>query len=496
MYVFLLCDTVTAADWCGVGRVTIDMLPDVALLEIFDSYVNQAREDPDWPPTQIQAWHTLVHVCRTWRTIVLGSPRRLDLQLFCTDKTPVKERLAIWPPLPIVIVKNGQPTQMDNAIAALEHNDRVCRIDLGDVINPEMEEFLAAMQQPFPALTDLAIWLLDWVEDELLEDGTPPVIPVIPESFLGGSAPRLQYLHLERIPFPGLPKLLLSATSLVCLRILDIPHSGYISPEAMVRCLSTLTRLKTLSLGFKSPLSRPVRESLPPHPSTRSTFPTLTYLDFEGVNEYLEDLVARIEAPLLDNLHIRLFHQLIFDTPQLAQFFARTPNVQLPVEAYIAFSNRYIEITSRRTYPKKIELRISCSQSDWQLSSLAQVYSSSLPEGFISTVERLYIYEPAYYQSGCQEDIENGQWLEVLQPFTAVKDLHVQVFQRFLPRMELAFQELAGERMTEVLPALQNIFLEYPGPLKSVRKAVDKFVAARQLVGHPIAVQRPSSRRP
>src|SRR6266576_4619959 len=126
MYVCFLCNTATIADWCGIGRVTIDMLPDVALLEIFDCYVNQAREDEeDWPPTKIQAWDTLVHVCQKWRSVVFGSPHRLDLRLLCTDKTPVKETLAVLPPLPIVIVQMGQPTHTDNIIAALEHNDRV-----------------------------------------------------------------------------------------------------------------------------------------------------------------------------------------------------------------------------------------------------------------------------------------------------------------------------------------------------------------------------------
>jgi hypothetical protein len=481
MYVCVLRNTATVADWCGVGRVTIDILPDVALLEMFDFYLSQARvEDVDWPPTKIEAWHTLVHVCRTWRTIVLGSPHRLDLRLFCTDKTPVKETLAVWPPLPIVIMQVGQPTQMDNIILALEHNDRVCRIDLMHVINPELEEFLTVMQQPFPALTELALWhgYRPKDEDEMIE------LPVIPESFLGGSAARLQRLELARIPFPGLPKLLLSTTDLVTLRISKIPHSGYISPDTMVRCLTTLTRLERLELGFKSPLSRPVRESRRPHPPTRSTLPTLTYFLFEGVSEYLEDFVARIDAPLLDCLEIRFFHQLIFDTPQLAQFFARTPNIQPAVDAHIVFFSHKVEITSPSTSPRQIELWISCSQSDWQLSSLAQVCSSSLPEAFIPTVERLYIRE-GYRRPRWQDDIENSQWLEVLQLFTALKDLHVS--QEFLPRIALAFQELAGERVTEVLPALQTLFLEelHRGP---VREAIEKFVAARQLAGRPIAV--------
>ena len=394
------------------------MLPDVALLEIFDCYVTQAREQypeyPFWVPTNIEAWHTLVHVCRTWRTIVLGSLLRLDLRLFCTDKTPVKKRLAVWPLVPIVIHQVESPTQMDNVISALEHNDRVCQIDFMDVMNPELEEILVAMHKPFPVLTYLRLlYDEEWLGDEM---------PDIPESFLGGSAPRLQYLELEHIPFSGLPKLLLSATDLVDLSIWETPHSGYISPEAMVRCLSTLTRLERLLLGFKSPLSRPVRESRRPHPPTRSALPTLTSLSFEGVSEYLEDLMARIDAPLLNSLEITFFHQLIFDTPQLVQFFARTPNIQPLVGAHILFSNSDVEISSSWRSPKTIMLRISCRQSDWQLSSLAQVYSSSLPAAFFPMVERLYIYrdEEEYDEPRWQDDIEDSQWLEVLQPFTAL----------------------------------------------------------------------------
>ena len=467
----------TVANWRDLGRVTIDVLPDVALLETFDCYVNQVREGEEEDSLKIQAWHTLVHVCRKWRNIVLGSPSRLDLRLFCTDKTPVKETLAVWPPLPIVIGQYSRPTQMDNIIVALEHNDRVCQIGLLDVTSSHLEEVLAAMRQPFPALTDLAIWWGDWRKDGLLED---EMTPVVPESFLGGSAPRLQYLQLERVPFPGLPKLLLSADGLVSLYVWKIPHSGYFSPEAMVRCLSTLTRLETLSLGFKYPLSRPVRESRRPHPPTRSILLALTYFGFKGVSEYLEDLVA----PLLDRLDIRLFHQLIFDTPQLAQFIGRTPNIRPPVEARIVFSDRYVDITSPRTFPRTFVLGIRCRQSDWQLSSLPQVCSSSFPVAFIPTVEHLYICEGKYWQPRWQNDIEDSQWLEVLRPFTAVKYLYLS--HEFTSRIAPALQELAGE----VLPSLQTLFLEdlHPSRPASVQGAIGKFVAARQLAGHPIAV--------
>jgi hypothetical protein len=42
--------------------------------------------------------------------------------------------------------------------------------------------------------------------------------------------------------------------------------------------------------------------------------------------------------------------------------------------------------------------------------------------------------------------------------------------------------------LQEVLPALQNIFLEGLQPSGPVQEDLGKFVAARQLSGHPIAV--------
>src|SRR5260221_4594566 len=191
----------TPADRWDVGRVTIDVLPDVALLEIFDCYMNQVREE-DGDDVEAQAWHTLVHVCRKWRSVVFGSPLRLNLRLLCTEKTPVREMLAVWPPLPIIIWQNGDPRWgIDNIVAALEHNDRVCKIDLFGVTSLELGEVLVPMQKPHLALTDLMIWWRDH-----------GAAPIVPESFLDGSAPRLRRLRLGYIPCPGLPKLLLSAT--------------------------------------------------------------------------------------------------------------------------------------------------------------------------------------------------------------------------------------------------------------------------------------------
>ena len=357
-----------AVDWCrDAAQVTIDMIPDVALLRIFDFCLDE--------PWYEQEWHLLVHVCQKWRSIVFGSPLRLKLRLYCKARTPVRETLDVWPPFPIVIEASGlEQWRNDNINVALEHNDRVCQVDLFLIPRSQLEKVLAAMQQQFPALTNLRLGFEDGIE------------PVHPDSFLGGSAPRLQSLTLYRIPFPGLPKLLLSTTHLVDLHLMDIPHSGYISPEAMVTCLSMLTRLESLMIGFKSPLSRPAsdRRNQRPPPQTR-TLPVLNGLWFEGVNEYVEDLISRIDAPLFDNLTIHYFPQLILATPRLTQFICRTPKLKTYRLARLKFCEIGVWVKLQQPLEEMMELKISFRRSDWQLSSLTQVLSSSLPRSLGGT---------------------------------------------------------------------------------------------------------------
>jgi hypothetical protein len=66
---------------CGVGQViSVDMLPDDVLLVIFDFCADEGQITKKG----IEAWQSLVHVCRRWRSVVFGSPRRLNLRLVCT----------------------------------------------------------------------------------------------------------------------------------------------------------------------------------------------------------------------------------------------------------------------------------------------------------------------------------------------------------------------------------------------------------------------------
>jgi hypothetical protein len=84
----------------------------------------------------------------------------------------------------------------------------------------------------------------------------------------------------------------------------------------MIAGISPLASLKELILEFESPQSLPDRESR--HPPTRPILPALTHICFKGVIEYLKDLVARIDAPLLNDLTISL-NQNVSDEPQFVR---------------------------------------------------------------------------------------------------------------------------------------------------------------------------------
>ena len=457
----------------------IDVLPDDVLLEIFDFCLNMY---PSYHQKDTEAWQSLVHVCRQWRSLVLGSPRRLNLRLFCTPETRARSKLDIWPALPLIVkgcVTSSSGT--DNIVAALKQYNRVCQVFLSEIAGWQLEEVSAVMQVPFPELTDLRLHSYD-------KTG-----PLIPDSFLDGSAPRLQIIYLFGISFPRLPDLLLSAPRLVDLRLYDIPHSGFISPEAMAASLSMLSSLKILTLeylDFQSSQSRPGTESRSLPPPKRSILPALYDFHFKGVTEYLEDLVTFIDAPQLKTSEITFFNQVDFDCPRLAQFINCSPKLRACHEAHLEYNDSTASVKLRYEthhfcgYDSRLDdlqINISCKGLNRQLSSTKRICNSY----FLSAVEDLYI-KGGYLTIDWKNDaIENTLWLQLLLPFTAVKNLYIP--EGVGPRIAAALQELVGDRITEVLPSLQNMTVTWPRP-GPFRENIKRFVTARRLSGQPVAV--------
>ena len=226
------------------GRVTINIVSDDVLLIIFHFARGTHLDGREGVNRWYLCWHQLVHVCHRWRSIVFASPNFLDLRLVLGPNTRM-ELLGIWPPLPIAITNTTGRTTPEyyDFNAAIAHRNRVCEIDLR-LEQFQLQLLASAMQEQFPVLIHLKLE----VPQDPHDYGQK--IP-LPDEFLGGFAPRLQSLNLKSIPFPTLPKFLLSATDLVRLTLWDIPNSGYISPEAIVTSLAVLANLKFLTIGFE-----------------------------------------------------------------------------------------------------------------------------------------------------------------------------------------------------------------------------------------------------
>ncbi|KAH9018183.1 hypothetical protein EDB83DRAFT_2528460 [Lactarius deliciosus] len=434
------------------------MLTDNVLVEIFDF----CRKDHDqYPSGPVWKWHILAHVSRRWRQIILASPRRLNLEILCTDGTPVRKNLGIWPDIPIVMQYGLQdwdtitPNDEDNVIAALEHPDR----------------------GPFPVLTRLSI----------SSDGAN--VPVIPSDFLGGSARCLQEFRLSGVPFLALPTLLLSASDLVELRLCDIPKIGYISPEVMVAHLATLPKLRTLHIGFIRPNSLPDRILLPP--TIRAVLPALGH--FASVYEYMEDFVARIDAPQLRSIEIYYLDPVVFDfgAHQLSEFISRSENLKRTLSRHCQIMIDDIDDTvdccigatsdevERRESKTGIYIYPLCDGTNSKILHLTRVLSQISP--VLSDIIHFAINSETFEPSPSREDLYHLEWLRLLWPFSSVRTLFVAA--TYAGHVSGVLEDIAGFPVTEFLPALDLLCLE-DQPISSV----DQFVTFRRDSGRPITV--------
>jgi hypothetical protein len=322
----------------------IETLPDEILLEIFDcvrlaqaaSAISKGLDcvirhqlvlpssSSNWGSWK---WHRLIHVCRMWRCLVFASLNRLDLLLVYTHERKarvMKKVLASWQTLPIAVryprryrwhygtEESLILEDQNNASFALQHHPNLIReIDLF-LTKPLFLKVGPQLLASFPAIEYLR--LESWNQTES---------PTLPAGFLGKSAPRLRHLLLIGVAFPTFPLQLLSARDLVFLQLGFVSRSAYISPETLSIGLSATTRLKCLVIEFLPIGSNFFSETGSVGRSLTATaiLPALTKFHFDGDNAYLEDLISRIDSPILK----RLFKPSAFGTRQLSQFTCR-PN--------------------------------------------------------------------------------------------------------------------------------------------------------------------------
>ena len=216
--------------------------------------------------------------------------------------------------------------------------------------------------------------------------------------------------------------------------------------------------------------------------------PALTSLRFIGDNEYLEDILSRIDAPLLNCIEIEPFNEVVFDARQLRHFISRTEAFKEAHRAVVESygSSMVFVVLSRRVTADHIDHKLLGSRTSpkqwyWRVSSFAQFCSSALPP--LPTLESLEIRQGGEHWQG---SMGHTEWLEFLRPFTSVKNL---VLSREAARyLAPALQELNLKNVTGILPALETLSLKASARSGPTQEAIAQFVATRQLSGRPVAV--------
>ena len=394
----------------------------------------------------------------------------------------------IWPTIHITVSWRftGPGVVEDEVIPALEHPDRVSRIYLF-LDNPKLEDIAAFMQKPFPVLTHLSI-----------SSPYGSMISVLPDEFLGGSAPSLQQLALCAVRYPALPVLLLSASNLVSLKLLNMPPTGYIPTEAMVSLLAASHKLETLHIEFG------LLGAQPPSPdiivSTRAILPALCDLSFIAGRKYIDDFLSRIDTPQLNSLLVnykrgvrRWENDINYDVPQLSKFINRSESLKRSLSKHCEIKETVLQsraivtfcvgrTTSERWNPNpgfSACLGRGMEEPILRLASILGFITPILSDIVHCTIDSVHMVESG---SG-RDDLD---WLQVLRQLSFVQTLFVSDDMAGFISRALAHVDVGT--ITQTLPALQLLCIEIKEEGEEHRdtSSVHKFLTVRQDAGHPV----------
>ncbi|KAH9173611.1 hypothetical protein EDB89DRAFT_2228732 [Lactarius sanguifluus] len=424
-------------------------LPENVLLEIFDAY----RQDIELQPRYKNVWNSrdgwfkLAHVCRIWRQVVLLSPSRLHLHLLFTprrsSRATVLNRL---PRLPILIdypAETGAWTtkEVKVALAAIKHRSRVHGIALRRR-HSEMVKLLGALTHHFPGLESLEISPSHGNYELLL-----------PIRFLSGSAPSLRQLSLRAVSPRRLSRLLSSTTGLVELTLTLRVVSAALPKASFIANLQRMSHLRRLELNLDYCNTRNhYPAELPASAGDVVRLSELTHIFFRGHRFYLQALVVRLGAPLLQHLEVVFCDgsRHSFPIPHLCKFIC---------DAECRFTEVSLGLAHR-------ELRFCAGTSSTQSLVDVQPFTLAIPEPVsleqlgqelsrpLTTVEGLIIaWDGAPWRTDGR--FQTGQWREFCKHVPQVKK--VQVPAQVACDVAHSFQQGGQVPVLDLLPALELV---------------------------------------
>ena len=449
------------------------MLNSDVLLQIFNHY--RLQHEDNW---NLQlTWLKLGQVCRKWRHLIYDSSSYLDMHLLLTNDSPSIDTLSHLPLLPLVIDYSDRTGNMarkdeDNIGLGLQQHGYVLRVAIR-APSSSLNTLLKWMNKPFPRLENLS----------LLPTTNEETTLTLPESL---QTPQLHHLTLHGIGLPTRLPLLSSANALSTLSLTNIGATSYFPPGHLVTQLRGLSHLEELSIGFAIPIPVPSTEGeLLLAPLSPVTLPSLRRLTFHGVDVYLDNLIAQINTPGLEQLSLTFFFDIAFTLVNLNEFIRITEGLECLV-AKVVFNKKgasmYVGCYKQQGIGD-LSLHVNCERLDWKIDSITQV-CSALAEVVSTIVELTLDLDVDGMPSDWENTLDSMLWHELLLPFIRVKKLHIGP----LLTLELsqALHSVPAELDLELLPELQE--LEMQPWIYHAKDAISGFVQTRESMGRPVLV--------
>ena len=467
----------------------IDALDDDSFINIFRLYRPDLQDEEESNDLRIlqggewrreRWWYKLVHVCRRWRSLILGSASHLGLSLLCTRRTPVADMLAHSPPLPLVIDHadkdlNITPEDEVGIRLALQHHHRVRRIRLA-VSVPYLPKLINAIDKEFPILEHLYI-------DPLYYDDNGFVLP---ETF---RAPKMRHLILLNFALPVGSTILSTTTGLITFSLNYIPSYISWNPNDLLHQVSSMPQLRTLGISFRStvPNSDVGRWVVNTPNVTHVTLPNLRWLGFQGGSTYMEALLPRITAPLLEKLQIYFLNELTVFTPNLQQFISNAKNLKF-TSASLEFGKMGFAL---QAYPCEGSRKYALSIQVYRLGHNWPLFSTAQILGVLGPVFSSVVYvalgvsaqnHMTWSKLPRYNDVDRAHWRGILRSFNNMKALHVK--RGLIKEISRALTVRDGDSTMELIPELEELMYSAVDPCG----LFDTFVDARRQAGHPVTL--------
>jgi len=288
-----------------------------------------------------------------------------------------------------------------------------------------------------------------------------------------------------------LPALLSSASNLVTLELDNIFQSACIPPEAIVAGLAVLTRLRTFLIAFTRGTSQPDQWRSPSNPPNRAVLPALTRFDYNGQIEYLEDLLALIDMPLVSNVTVIFFIESFMEeiqVPQLSRFIGRTENLK-----FAQFNRAEVTFSEVTFLSHLVKVELDLPQGELPQADLTLTFSSIHAPRVVHALGQLAsifsnVDDLTARGFGVRNGVESTEWLLFLCLFPAVESLYL--WGDVTRYIASALEDTTEDMVTELLPKLRSLWFDENDRMKyeEIMGSIEQFLSLRQLSGRPVDI--------